>query len=40
MLNSLKRFVKISTNIDLYIKPFKENFMLNKDPVFIDGIDM
>jgi len=40
MLNSLKRFIRISTNIDLYIKPLKENFMLNKDPVFVDGIDM
>ena len=40
MLNSLKRFIRISTNIELYIKPLKENFMLNKDPVFIDGIDM
>jgi N-acetylglutamate synthase-like GNAT family acetyltransferase len=40
MLNSLKRFIRISTNIDLYIKPLKENYMLNKDPVFVDGIDM
>jgi len=40
MLDSLKGFIRISTNINLYIKPLKENFMIGKDPVFIDGIDM
>ncbi|MCP3899879.1 MAG: hypothetical protein GY707_09235 [Desulfobacteraceae bacterium] len=40
MLASLKGFIKIPTTMCLYIKPFKENFMLNNDSVFIDGIDM
>jgi L-amino acid N-acyltransferase YncA len=40
MLNSLRRFIRISTNIELYIKPLKKNFMLNEDPVFIEGFDM
>ena len=40
VLNSLKGFVRISTNIGLYIKPLKGNFMLHKAPVFVDGIDM
>ncbi len=40
MLASLKGFIKIPTTMGLYIKPFKENFMLNNDSVFIDGIDM
>ena len=39
-LNSLKGFVRISTNIGLYIKPLKGNYMLHKAPVFVDGIDM
>jgi len=40
MLNSLKGFIRISTNISLYIKPFKDNLKLLEAPVFIDGIDM
>lgn len=40
MMDSLKGFIRISTNINLYIKPLKENFMIHKDPVFVDGIDM
>jgi GNAT superfamily N-acetyltransferase len=40
MLKGIKGFTKISTNIELYIKPLKANFMPNKYPVFIDGIDM
>jgi hypothetical protein len=40
MLNSLKGFIRISTNISLYIKPLKDNVKLNEAPVFVDGIDM
>jgi len=40
MLKSLKGFVRISTNIDLYVKPLKEKFTLSKNPVYGDGIDM
>jgi hypothetical protein len=40
MLNSLKGFIRISTNIFLYIKPLKENLRLHEAPVFVDGIDM
>jgi L-amino acid N-acyltransferase YncA len=40
MLDSLKGFIRISTDMNLYIKPLKENVMIGKDPVFIDGIDM
>jgi len=40
MLNSLKGFIRISTNIFLYIKPLKDNLKLHEAPVFIDGIDM
>ena len=40
MLDSLKGFIRISTNMNLYIKPFKENVMISEAPVFIDGIDL
>lgn len=40
MQNSLKGFIRISTNISLYIKPLKDNLKLHEGPVFIDGIDM
>jgi L-amino acid N-acyltransferase YncA len=40
MLDSLKGFIRISTNMNLYIKPLKENVIIGEDPVYIDGIDM
>ena len=40
MLNSLKGFIRISTNISLYVKPLKDNLKLHEAPVFVDGIDM
>jgi hypothetical protein len=40
MLKSLKGFIRISTNISLYIKPFNDTLILKKAPVFVDGIDM
>jgi L-amino acid N-acyltransferase YncA len=40
MLDSLKGFIRISTDMNLYIKPLKGDVMIGKDPVFIDGIDM
>lgn len=40
MLNSLKGFIRISTNMSLYIKPLKNNLKLHEAPVFVDGIDM
>lgn len=40
MLKSLKGFIRISTNISLYIKPLKDNLKLHEAPVFVDGIDM
>ena len=40
MLDSLKGFIRISTNMNLYMKPLKENVMISEAPVFIDGIDL
>ncbi|MBW2481452.1 MAG: GNAT family N-acetyltransferase [Deltaproteobacteria bacterium] len=40
MLNSLEGFIRISTNISLYVKPLKDNLKLHEAPVFVDGIDM
>ena len=40
MAKSLKGFIRISTNISLFIKPFNDTLNIQEGPVFVDGIDM
>ena len=40
VLDSLKKFTHIDTDMNLYIKSLKEDLVLSDRPVFIDGLDL
>ena len=40
MLKSLKGFIRIDTDINLYIKNLQQKNLISDKPVFIDGVDM
>jgi GNAT superfamily N-acetyltransferase len=40
VLDALKGFIHIDTDMHLYVKPLKEGLTLSGKPVFIDGLDL
>ncbi len=40
LLSSMKGFIKVDTDIHLYVKPLQPDFVMGDRPVFLDGIDL
>lgn len=40
MLKSMKRFIRVNTTYNLYVKAFKQEGLRSGKPVYIDGIDL
>jgi hypothetical protein len=40
LLDSLKGFTRINTDMHLYVKPLQDNILLSGRPVYIDGLDL